>query len=325
MEYYLPKELYIFSQINPLTSFNFIGISYRVYYSLLLMNRRHFLKQSGLLTAGIASLSSVNAWANAPAKKISPLGVQLFSVRDLLPNDPKGVMTQLAQMGYKQFESFSGSKGFLWDYEPKEMKSFLDGLGVKMLSTHFDYRKAAKDPELLKKNIEMAQGAGLSYMLCPSIGAQKSWDDWKKIADDFNRVGEEVKKAGLQFGYHNHDYSFKPLEGKLPQEFLLENTDPANVTFELDLCWIDVAGVDTEAHLKKYGKRYQLCHIKDYKKENGKPVQHDLGQGSVDFKKTLRLALNSGIKHYIVEQEQYPESPMVSLKNDIAYVHTLSV
>ncbi|MBE7174610.1 MAG: sugar phosphate isomerase/epimerase, partial [Williamsia sp.] len=80
-----------------------------------------------------------------------------------------------------------------------------------------------------------------------------------------------------------------------------------------------------ESHLKKYGKRYELCHIKDYKKVDGKPVQDDLGKGTVDFKKTLRLALNSGIKYYIVEQEQYPESPLVSLKNDAAYMKTLSV
>lgn len=289
------------------------------------MQRRSFLKQSGLLTAGAFALNQFDVLANAPKKVISPFGVQLFSVRDVLPKDPKGVMTDLAKMGYKQFESFSGAKGFLWGLEPKEMKSFLDGIGVNMISTHFDFRGSADKPEVLKKNIEMAQGAGLKYLLCPYIGPQKTWDDWKKIADQFNTVGEEVNKAGLKFGYHNHDYSFRPLDGKLPQEFLLANTDPKHVMFELDLCWIDVAGVDTASHLKKYGKRYELCHIKDYKKENGKPVQNDLGKGSVDFKKTLRVALDSGIKYFLVEQEEYPESSLVSLKHDAEYMKTLSV
>ncbi|GAB3894818.1 sugar phosphate isomerase/epimerase family protein [Spirosoma agri] len=289
------------------------------------MQRRSFLKQSGLLTAGAFALTQSELLANAPAKAINPFGVQLYSVRDVLPKDPKGIMTELAQMGYKQFESFSGAKGFLWGMEPKEIKSFLDGLGVKMISTHFDYRGSADKPDVLKKNIEMAHDAGLTYLLCPYIGPQKSFDDWKKIADQFNTVGEEVKKAGLKFGYHNHDYSFKPLDGKLPQEYLLANTDPKYVMFELDLCWIDVAGVDTAAHLKKYGKRYELCHIKDYKKEGGKPVQNDLGKGSVDFKSTLRVAMDSGIKYFIVEQEEYPESPMVSMKNDAEYMKKLTV
>lgn len=293
------------------------------------MQRRSFLKQSALLTAGTFALSQTgsmaNLFAHAPAKNISPFGVQLYSARDVMPKDPKGVMTQLAQMGYKQFESFSGPQGFLWGMEPKEMKSFLDGLGVKMVSTHFNYRAQADKPDEIKKSIEMAQGAGLSYLLCPHIGAQKTWDDWKKIADQFNVVGEEVSKAGLKFGYHNHDYSFRPLDGKLPQEFLLANTDPKNVMFELDLCWIDVAGVNTADHLKKYGKRYELCHVKDYTVKDGKPVQNDIGKGSVDFKKTLRIALDSGIKYFLVEQEEYPESSLASLKNDAEYMKTLSV
>ncbi|QIP16370.1 sugar phosphate isomerase/epimerase [Spirosoma aureum] len=289
------------------------------------MQRRSFLKQSGLLTAGAFAFTQSDLLASAPAKAINPFGVQLYSVRDVLPKDPKGVMTELAKMGYKQFESFGGAKGFLWGMEPKEIKSFLDDLGVKMISTHFDYRGQADKPDLLKKSIEMAHDAGLSYLLCPYIGPQKSFDDWKKIADQFNTVGEQVNKAGLKFGYHNHDYSFKPLDGKLPQEYLLANTDPKNVMFELDLCWIDVAGVDTTDHLKKYGKRYELCHIKDYKKEGGKPVQNDLGKGSVDFKTTLRVAMDSGIKYFIVEQEEYPESPMVSMKNDAEYMKKLTV
>ena len=289
------------------------------------MQRRSFLKQSSLLTAGAFALNPANLLANAPTKSINPFGVQLYSARDVMPKDPKGTMTELARMGYKQFESFSGPQGFLWGLEPKEMKSFLDGIGVNMVSTHFNYRGQADKPDEIKKSIEMAHGAGLSYLLCPFYGPQKSWDDWKKAADQFNIIGEEVSKAGLKFGYHNHDYSFRPLDGKLPQEYLLEHTDPKHVMFELDLCWIDVAGVDTEAHLKKYGKRYELCHIKDYNKENGKPVQNDLGKGSVDFKKTLRVAMDSGIKYYLVEQEQYPESPMVSLRNDAEYMKKLTV
>lgn len=289
------------------------------------MQRRDFLKQSSLLTAGAFALDQATLLAGAPQKTISPFGVQLYSVRDVIPKDPKGIMTQLAEMGYKQFESYSGPQGFLWGMQPKEIKSFLDGLGVKLVSTHFNYGSERNKPDELKKSIDMASEAGLTYLLCPHIGAQKSFDDWKKIADGFNTTGELMYKSGLKFGYHNHDYSFKPLDGKIPQEYLLANTDPKNVMFELDLCWIDVAGVDTASHLKQYGKRYELCHVKDYKKVDGKPVQNDLGKGSVDFKKTLRVAMDSGIKYFLVEQEEYPGPVMVSMKNDAAYMKTLTV
>lgn len=289
------------------------------------MQRRSFLEQSGLLTAGAFALNPFDALGSAPGKTIDPFGVQLYSTRDILPKDPKGIMTQLAQMGYKQFESYSGPQGFLWGMQPKEMKSFLDGLGVKMVSTHFNYGSERNKPDDLKKSIDMASEAGLTYLLCPYIGAQKTFDDWKKIADQFNTTGELMHKSGLKFGYHNHDYSFKPLDGKIPQEYLLANTDPKNVMFELDLCWIDVAGVDTASHLKKYGKRYELCHVKDYKKVDGKPVQNDLGKGAVDFKKTLRVAMDSGIKYFLVEQEEYPGPVMVSMKNDAEYMKTLTV
>lgn len=289
------------------------------------MQRRDFIRQSTLLTAGAFALSQTDLLAHAPAKTISPFGVQLYSVRDIIGNDPKGVMTQLAQMGYKQFESYSGPQGFLWGMTPADMKSFLNGIGVTMVSTHFNYGQQKDNDDELRKSFDMAKGAGLTYALCPYIGPQKSFDDWKRIADRFNVVGEMARKSGIKFGYHNHDYSFKPLDGKIPQEYLLANTDPKNVLFELDLCWIDVAGQDTEAHLKKYGKRYELCHIKDYRKVDGKPVQNDLGKGNVDFKKTLRVAMDNGMKYYFVEQEEYPGEVMASMKHDADYMKALSV
>lgn len=291
------------------------------------VNRRDFLKQAGTFTASAFALSQTDLLANAvaPTGTIKDFGVQLYSVRADIPKDPKGVMTQLAKMGYTQFESYGGPKGFLWGMEPKEIKSFLGDQGVKMVSTHFDFRGASTKPDEMKKSIDMAAEAGLTYLLCPYIGAQKSWDDWKKITDDFNRVGAEVSKGGLKFGYHNHDYSFKPLDGKIPQDYMLANTDPKNVMFELDMCWIEAAGVDAVAHLKQYGKRYELCHVKDFKKEGGKVVQQDLGTGIVNYKKILRTAMDNGMKYFIIEQEDYPQSPLASVAVDASYMKKLTV
>lgn len=279
------------------------------------MNRRNFIKQSALLGAGTIVAPSLFT----EAKPIKKFGVQLYSVRDLMPKDAKGTMKKLAEMGYTQFESYGGPD-FLWGMTPKECKTFLGDMGVKMVSTHFDMNKD------LDKNIERGAEAGLKYMLCPYLGPQKSLDDWKKKAEQFNQVGEKVSKAGMKFGYHNHDYSFKALEGQIPHELLLANTDPKYVMFELDLCWIVAAGQDTVAHLNKYGKRYELVHIKDMVKDNnGKVTQKDLGLGSVDFATILKTAKKVGVKYYIVEQEQYPSSSIESMQVDADWMKKISI
>ncbi len=278
------------------------------------MNRRDFIKQSTALGAGIVLSSSLFA----EAKRLKKFGVQLYSVRDLMPKDPKGTMKQLAEMGYTQFESYGGPD-FLWGMSPKECKTFLGDLGVKMVSTHFDMNKD------LDKNIERGAEAGLKYMLCPYLGPQKSLDEWKKKAELFNQVGEKVTKAGMKFGYHNHDYSFKAMEGQIPQELLLANTDPKYVMFELDLCWIVASGQNAVAHLEKYSKRYELVHIKDMVLDNGRVSQKDLGKGTMDFDTILKAAKKAGIKHYIVEQEQYPSSSIESMKVDAEWMKQLSI
>jgi sugar phosphate isomerase/epimerase len=279
------------------------------------MNRRDFMNRSALLSAG--ALLTPNLFTEA--KSIKKFGVQLYSVRDLMPKDAKGTMKKLAEMGYTQFESYGGPD-FLWGMAPKECKTFLGDMGVKMVSTHFDMNKD------LDKNIERGAEAGLKYMLCPYLGPQKTVDDWKKKAELFNQAGEKVTKAGMKFGYHNHDYSFRPLEGQIPHEVLLANTDPKYVMFELDLCWIVAAGQDTVAHLEKYGKRYELVHIKDMVKDNnGKVTQKDLGKGSIDFDTILKAAKKAGVKYYLVEQEEYPGPSIESLKVDADWMKKVSI
>ncbi|MEZ4904510.1 MAG: sugar phosphate isomerase/epimerase [Spirosomataceae bacterium] len=279
------------------------------------MNRREFIKQSAVLSAAFVATPSLFI----EAKPLKKFGIQLYSVRDLMPKDAKGTMKQLAEMGYTQFESYGGPD-FLWGMTPKECKAFLGDMGVQMVSTHFDIFKD------LDKNIERGAEAGLKYMLCPYLGPQKTMDDWKQKADLFNQVGEKVTKAGMKFGYHNHDYSFKPLEGQIPQEFLLANTDPKHVMFELDLCWIVAAGQDTVAHLNKYGKRYELVHIKDMVKDAaGKVTQKNLGEGTLDFASILKTAKKVGVKYYLVEQEFYPGSSIDSIRYDAEWMKKFSI
>jgi sugar phosphate isomerase/epimerase len=293
-------------------------------------NRRFFLKSAGLVAAGslawpLASCStsttdspedtSTTDRATLPA--VADFGVQLYSVRDIIGKDPRGVIRQLAELGFKKLESYQGDQGVFWGMSPKEYRAFMEETGLTTVSTHADTTKN------LEQLAAQAAEAGLTYVLQPHIGEQPTLDDWKRRAEEFNKRGEVCKKAGIKFGYHNHDYSFKTQDGQVPQQILLDNTDPALVMYELDLMWIVAADMDPEAHLKQYAGRYELCHIKDLQREP-EPHSADLGTGVIDFAKVLKVASENGMKHYIVEQEEYPKSVMTSMAAGARYMQELA-
>lgn len=280
------------------------------------MKRRDFIVQSGS-ALGLALVSGKLFAHNGTIKNF---GCQLYSVRDLMPKDAKGTMTQLAKMGYKLFESYSADP--FWGMSPKDCKAFLKDIGVKMISTHM-----AMDG-ITDKLAANAVEVGLKYVLCPYIGIQPDMDAWKKVADRFNAAGELCNKHGIKFGYHNHSYSFASVSGLKGQTVLLENTDSSKVCFELDMCWSEAAGENSMAHLKEYGSRYELCHIKQLEsmkpKEGQRRVsQTDLADGVIDYVKLLRVAKDNGMKYYLVEQEEYPKDSLTSMANDAEFMNKL--
>lgn len=288
-------------------------------------DRRLFLKAASWAALGSVAFPMISCSnskkegdSDAIQSAVSDFGLQLYSVRDIIGKDPKGILKQIADLGYKKVESYQGDQGVFWGMTPKDFRTYMDDLGMKIVSTHADTTK-----DLDRLAAEAAE-AGLGYILQPYIGPQKTIDDWKMRAEEFNQRGAICKKAGVKFGYHNHDYSFVTQDGVIPQEVLLEATDPSLVVFELDLCWITAAGVDAAAHLKKYTGRYELCHIKDLVREP-KTQSTDLGNGIVDFAKVLKAASENGMKQYIVEQEDYPKDVMTSIANDAAYMKKLVI
>lgn len=276
------------------------------------MNRRQFIQKTALVSA--IALTSAELLA---AKKIKKFGCQLYSVRDKMPKDAIGTMQALAKMGYKQFESYS--KDPFWGMTAPEAKTFLGDIGVEMVSTH-----AGMD-DITEALVEKAAAVGLSYVLCPYIGMQPSMDAWKKIAERFNEKGELCKKYGVQFGYHNHSYSFAFVNGMKGQMVLLDNTDPNLVCYELDMCWSEAAGENTIAHLEKYGSRYELCHVKQLQEKEPKPQQTDLADGIIDYDRLLTAARKNGMKYYLVEQEQYPADSLASMEKNAAFMRSLNI
>ena len=287
------------------------------------MKRNEFLKLSGgFALAGLASKSGFASLAEESAK-LKNFGIQLWSVRDDLAKDPKGVLKQLSSYGYKQIESFEGGKGIFWGMSNTEFKAEMDKLGMKIISSHCDINKD------FEKKAADAAAIGMKYLICPYKGPQKDLDAFKKFADEFNQKGEICKKNGIRFAYHNHDYSFATMNGEMGQDVMMKNTDPNLVDFELDMYWVVAAGQDIETWLKKYPKRFRLCHVKDRKKDaplTEKDASVVVGTGSIDYPKILKTAKKQGMEYYIVEQEKWEgTTPMQAAQADAVYMKTLSI
>jgi len=287
--------------------------------------RREFLKWTGGIAMGAAFAPLAGKWVmdDETAGRIKSFGLQLWTVRDDLANDPKGVLKQIASFGYKHVESFEGAKGMFWGMKNTEFKKYISDLGMTMYSSHFG------GADNFEKKVADAAEIGMKYLTMAWEGPGKTIDDYKKYAEDFNKKGELCKKNGLRFAFHNHDYTFRPLEGQLAQDTLINGTDPALVDFEMDIYWVVAAGQDPEAWFKKYPDRFRLCHVKDRNRnpgnDNGKNSV-TLGTGNIDFKKVLKTAKENGMNYYIVEQEYFEGStPLKAIEADAAYMKKLKI
>jgi sugar phosphate isomerase/epimerase len=291
------------------------------------MNRRNFLK-TATTAAAVSMLPTRFLWAAAD-HKIHHIGVQLYTVRDLMKDDFEGTIAKVAQIGYKEVE-FAGYFGRTAD----QVKAVLQKNGLKAPSTHVQYDEL---DDRFPSVIEFSKAIGLDYIICPWIpeNLRKSPDIWKQAADKFNKCGEQTKKAGMQFGYHNHWFEFLPTDGKLPYDELLRLCDANLVKMEMDLCWISTTGTDPVKYFEKYPGRFPLVHVKDVKtmpkistggaQNFGDTVDlTEVGSGVIDWKRIFAHADQAGIKHYIVEHD-HPKQPLASIKTSYEYLSTLSV
>jgi len=280
--------------------------------------RREFLKLGGGLAAAFAvgPITEKFFQSQMNEAKLDKFGMQLWTVKNALGKDPQGVLKQLSDDGYKLIESFEGNKGMFWGMSNTDFKKYMDELGMTIISSHCntskDFEKKAGD----------AAAIGMKYLLNPYVPVQKTADDYKKIAEEFNKNGDVCKKAGIRFGYHNHAHDFKMVDNQAAMDIYLQNTDPALVDFEMDIYWVVTAKQDPEAWLKKYKDRFRLCHIKDrIKGSTEEDASCILGQGSIDFKKILDTAKSNGMQYYIVEQERYDNTTeMDCAKADAEYL-----
>ena len=279
------------------------------------MDRRAFLGS----TAAVA-LASRFGWA-ASEHRIENVGLELYTVRDLLSKDFQGTLAKVAKIGYKEVE-FAGYLNDLPNLKPapKRAREILDGDGLTAPSAHVAYNILS--PEMWPKAVEISKILGHEYIVNPSIDREltKTSDGWKRAAETFNRAGEESLKSGIQLAYHNHVEEFKALpDGKLPYDILLSKSDPKLVKMELDLGWAHEAKVDPLSYFEKYPGRFPLVHVKDFDQHD---MMTEVGSGVIDWKAIFAKANLAGIKHYFVEHDQ-PMMPMESIQKSYAYLDRL--
>ncbi len=286
-------------------------------------NRRDFIKTVGLASAALTLpfVGKTNLLEGFGAgKKLDSFGLQLWTVKEDMEANAKATLAKLAKYGYKQIESFEGKQGMYWGMKNTEFKKYMDDLGMKIVSSHCNYkddfeRKAAEAAEI-----------GIKYLVCSYVGPQKSIEDFKKISDEFNTSGAICKKNAIRFAYHNHDYSFKQLDGLVPQSVMMEGTDASLVDFEMDIYWVVTANEDPIKWLKKYPQRFRLCHVKDQGKTATGFDSCEIGKGTINFSAILKEGKQQGLKYFIVEQEEFTGStPLKSAALNAAYMKKFTI
>jgi sugar phosphate isomerase/epimerase len=303
------------------------------------VTRRNFLQSAAMMVAGAAALRSGSLLA-APLGL--PIGLQLYSVREMMAKDYEGTLKQVAALGYQEVEA----AGY-FDHTPQQVRQAMRNAGLRLVSAHYPMFELGQKPEQLEQVIAFNKEVGVESIICSFPGIKnparlkdKSFqsivqsftiEDYHWNAEQFNRIGAKVKAAGMRFGYHNHTMEFGKQDGAIPFDELIRLTDPSLVTFEMDCGWVTVGGGDPVHYLKTYPTRISMLHIKDFK-PTAKPASvvapppaAELGTGTVNFRAIFAAASRSNIKHYFVEQEGFDMPPLEALQIDANYMKNLNV
>lgn len=266
------------------------------------MQRRDFIKQSAILSAGIIAMPDL------AFKKNHKIGLQLYSLRDIIATDVSGVFKKIKKAGYAEVEMYGLNKdNKFFGHTVKQIAEFLKNCGLSSAGGHYtpeDFLYNNGNGDDVKNICAVANELGHSYVIIAWLDeAQRDTiDKYKKLAERINLAGEICKKANLQLAYHNHSYEFEEMNGRHGYDILLNNTDSNLVKMEMDLYWVVKSGYDPVTIFKAHPGRFPLLHVKDMDKINN-ALNTEIGNGLIDFKKIFAAAGLAGVKHYIVEQE----------------------
>jgi sugar phosphate isomerase/epimerase len=275
-----------------------------------MQSRKKFITNISALAAGSVLLPS---FKNKEYKKIKNVGVQLYSFRKEMDADARGTLKQIASLGFKQIESAKSNKGHYYGLTAREMKQACKDLGMTLSSGHVHI------DDKWKQTMDEATESGQQYLICSSMPANgQTVDNYKKTAELFNKAGEECKKLGIKFGYHNHEYEFESSNGQVLYDVLLDNTQADLVHMEMDLGWVIVGGKNPLDYFNKYPGRFPLWHLKDM--DIVKKHSVEFGKGALDIMAMLKNRKQSGLDIMFIEQEEYASTPIESMRDNMEYL-----
>lgn len=241
------------------------------------------------------------------------IGLQLFSIRDLTEVDFFGTLEMVGKIGYDGVE-FAGYFGT----SARDLKNALNNFGLKPAGSHIGIEGLISNPdEIIEYSLEL----GDPYIIVPALpeNMRDCEDSWKKIAENFNKIGEKCRKNGIALGYHNHNFEFEKFNGEYGLDILVANTQPENCFIELDTFWVEYSGLRSVDFIEKYKERCVLLHIKEMKSLDDR-VSTVIGRGIMDFKSIITIGKKYGVQWYTVEQEEFQDPELQSIEEDLKYL-----
>jgi sugar phosphate isomerase/epimerase len=285
-----------------------------------MMDRRRFLAalaaniagvRGALAVAGVGASGCSPRGSNASAGNVSGerldrVGLQLYTVRDALARDFNGTIARVAATGYRDVE-FAGYMG----RRPEEVSATLERHGLRAPAAHVPLNTLRGQ---WSATVDAAHVIDHDLIVLPWLDEKdrRTIADYERLADELNRFGDAARKADLRFAYHNHDFEFTPIGGRIPYDVLLDRTDPEDVGFEMDLYWITKAGHDPVAYFERYPGRFPSVHVKDSTAAPERKIT-EVGNGTIDFKRVFARRKQAGIQHAFVEQDN-PTDAFASIK-----------
>ena len=269
-----------------------------------------------LIAGSILSNQFIQA-SDRAAKGKKDIGLQLYSLRDAMKADALGTLKLVADIGFKTLEAANYNEGKIYGMTPLQFRKAMKGFGMKLTSAHIggpNYTKETHSQAMdwWKKALEDHQEAGCKFMVKPSMPTMKTLDELKLWCDYYNSIGEITAASKIQFGYHNHAREFEKLEGEIIYDYMIKNTDPKNVFFEMDVYWVMRGGFKAVDYMNKYPDRFPVLHIKDEK---------EIGEsGQIDFKPIYETAYKNGLKDSFVEVERYNFEPIESVRKSYDFL-----
>jgi sugar phosphate isomerase/epimerase len=286
-------------------------------------SRREFLWELGVSTAALAC-APASCLRAAPLGL--PIGLQVYTLRDLCETDLEGTLAKVAATGYRAVEMYPPFFG----RRIPEVRRMLDANGLVCPSAHWTVETS---PLAWDEQVASARELGLQYFISGfPLSQPATLDDYKRGAEILNKAGEQCRAAGFGMAYHNHHFEFQTFDGVVAYDELLRRTDPKLVSMQMDCFWVTFAGKEPVDYFQKFPGRFALLHIKDLKpgftpsveKVVGQPFA-EVGRGVIDWHKIFAAAPQAGVKHYFVEQDRCDRPPLESIRISFEYLKNLKV